>query len=107
LQGLYKHDEREGPGVLPYPDKSQDVGLWHRELLVKICSSIPEAFTMSDHSEFEYTPEDHKILLKMDEKEDNESVKSDIVRAPPSVFDYDADSTNRIQSSFSRESSSL
>ncbi|XP_064638742.1 ankyrin repeat and MYND domain-containing protein 1-like isoform X2 [Lineus longissimus] len=108
FEGLYKDDEREGPGVLTYQDNSQDVGLWHREGLVRICSSLPGAFTMGDHSEFEYNPEDHKQFIKVNDEECNKgSLQNDIVKAPPAVFDYDPDATNRVLSSFSREASSL
>ena len=56
LQGLYKDNEREGPGTLIYPDKHQDVGLWRRESLVRLCNSVPGMFTLKDHPEFDYDP---------------------------------------------------
>ncbi|XP_074657682.1 ankyrin repeat and MYND domain-containing protein 1-like isoform X2 [Tubulanus polymorphus] len=66
FEGLYRADEREGPGVLTYTDGKQDVGLWHRERLLKICTPIEGAFTMSDHAEFEYNPAHHVEYIKPD-----------------------------------------
>lgn len=56
LQGLYKDDEREGPGTLIYPNKLQDVGLWHRETLIRLCNVVEGMFTLKDHPEFDYDP---------------------------------------------------
>jgi len=52
FQGMYREGERYGPGVMTYPDGRQDVGLWHRERLVRLLSA-PEvpAFTLSSFSE--------------------------------------------------------
>lgn len=39
-QGLYKDGERFGPGITTYTDGTCDVGLWCRERLIKLCSSV-------------------------------------------------------------------
>uniref|UniRef100_A0A8C4RSB3 MYND-type domain-containing protein n=1 Tax=Erpetoichthys calabaricus TaxID=27687 RepID=A0A8C4RSB3_ERPCA len=52
FQGLYKSDERFGPGIMTYVDGQQDVGLWHRNLLVKLCSSMAGAFKLCDIPEY-------------------------------------------------------
>jgi len=72
FKGLYKEDERAGPGVMTYVNGSQDVGIWHGEKLVKICSPIRDAFTMSKHTDFDYNPSEHVCYL-----EDNEASSKD------------------------------
>lgn len=39
-QGLYRDGERFGPGVATYVDGTCDVGLWYRERLIKLCTSV-------------------------------------------------------------------
>ena len=61
---------------MTYADGSQDVGLWHGEKLVKICSAIPEAFTMKKHPEFDYNPNEHMLYIS-DDFEENENIKQE------------------------------
>ena len=88
LQGLYKEDEREGPGVLTNADKTQDVGLWHRENLVKLCSGVSDAFTMKEHKEFDYNVEENKMYIRPVYNSNRMDVVDPIVK-PPEQFDYE------------------
>lgn len=85
-QGLYKDDERLGPGVMTYGDNTQDIGLWHKEKLVKICTPISGAFTIHDHKEFVFSPEEHTLYINMNEEDrkpgSREKMKS------TDIFDY-------------------
>jgi hypothetical protein len=40
LKGLYKKDNRYGPGILKYPDNSEDIGFWNGDKLVRLLVSI-------------------------------------------------------------------
>nr|XP_054535630.1 ankyrin repeat and MYND domain-containing protein 1 isoform X27 [Pan troglodytes] len=70
FQGLYKADQRFGPGVETYPDGSQDVGLWFREQLIKLCTQIPSGFSLLRYPEFSsfITHSPARISLSEEEK---------------------------------------
>ncbi|XP_062566386.1 ankyrin repeat and MYND domain-containing protein 1-like, partial [Saccostrea cucullata] len=69
FEGLYRDDERMGPGVMTYADNTQDIGLWLKEKLVKICTPISNAFTIQNHKQFVFSPEEHVLYINMNEEE--------------------------------------
>ncbi|XP_041862216.1 ankyrin repeat and MYND domain-containing protein 1 isoform X2 [Melanotaenia boesemani] len=52
FQGLYHFDQRFGPGVLTHPDGRQDVGLWLKEHLLRLCTSVEEDFSLNNFPEY-------------------------------------------------------
>ncbi|KAL6469436.1 hypothetical protein MHYP_G00229600 [Metynnis hypsauchen] len=48
FEGLYHADERFGPGVVTYGDGRQDVGIWYRQWLLRLCTRVEGAFTLKD-----------------------------------------------------------
>ena len=41
---MYRHDVRDGEGVLTYPSGRQDVGVWKGTKLIQVRFAISEAF---------------------------------------------------------------
>ncbi|XP_051695299.1 ankyrin repeat and MYND domain-containing protein 1 isoform X4 [Oryctolagus cuniculus] len=68
FQGLYRADERFGPGVETYPDGSQDVGLWFREHLIKLCTEAPRGFSLLSHPELACFSEQSRARLSPSEE---------------------------------------
>ena len=52
LQGIYRGDERDGPGIMTYIDSEGDVGLWCGERLIKLCSVMDSAFLFQHYSNY-------------------------------------------------------
>lgn len=96
---MYKEDEREGPGVVTYSDGTQDVGLWHGEKLVKICSAIPEAFAMKDHKEFEFDPNEHLQYLEYDGPSGKEAFEN-LLKEPDLLFAPENQITEKVSDIF-------
>uniref|UniRef100_A0A8C9M3P7 Ankyrin repeat and MYND domain containing 1 n=1 Tax=Panthera tigris altaica TaxID=74533 RepID=A0A8C9M3P7_PANTA len=71
-RGLYKADQRFGPGVETYPDGRQDVGLWVREHLIKLCTEVPRSFSIHNYPEYSgfLTHSPARLSLSDEEKVD-------------------------------------
>ncbi|XP_011897664.1 PREDICTED: ankyrin repeat and MYND domain-containing protein 1 isoform X12 [Cercocebus atys] len=107
FQGLYKADQRFGPGVETYPDGSQDVGLWFREQLIKLCTQIPSGFSLLSYPEYSgfltYSParislsEEEKTEWGLQEEQDpffyeyKRFLLNDNLMLPPETYVYSTD----------------
>lgn len=100
LQGLYHADERFGPGVMTYPDGRQDVGLWHRERLLRLCTTLESGFSLEDFPEhMRRLPRNHlkqpQLLLDVESsRETDQGLSEDKDRfiLPPDIESYSTDS---------------
>lgn len=45
-------DQRFGPGVLKYPDGREDVGLWLKDQLLRLCTPLEERFSLKNFPEY-------------------------------------------------------
>lgn len=52
-----------------YGDNIQDIGLWYKEKLVKICISISGAFIIYDYKEFVFSFEEYIFYINMNEED--------------------------------------
>lgn len=95
---MYKEDEREGPGVMTYPDGTQDVGLWHGEKLVKICTAISEAFSMKNHTDFDYNPDEHMQYLHQEELTETEVFENRLKE--PDIYTPENNITEKVSDIF-------
>ncbi|XP_042194920.1 ankyrin repeat and MYND domain-containing protein 1 isoform X3 [Callorhinchus milii] len=75
FQGLYKSDERFGPGVLTYPNGHQDVGLWYRDHLIKLCTALPRKFTMKNHPYYHPIIKKNTLVINPSEEEKHSQKK--------------------------------
>nr|XP_036865502.1 ankyrin repeat and MYND domain-containing protein 1 isoform X3 [Manis javanica] len=108
FQGLYKADRRFGPGIETYPDGSQDVGLWFREHLIKLCTEVPGSFSMSNFPEFSgflmrcpariSLSDEEKMEWDLHEEQDpffydyKRFLLNDDLTLPPEIYVYSTDS---------------
>ena len=72
---------------MTYQDGSQDVGLWHGEKIIKLCTEIPKSFTINDHPEFNYKPADNCNYITLEE-ENHSLAPVENVMYPPEALDY-------------------
>ncbi|XP_047402141.1 ankyrin repeat and MYND domain-containing protein 1 isoform X2 [Sciurus carolinensis] len=120
FQGLYTMDERFGPGVETYPDGSQDVGLWFRDQLIKLCTEVPSSFSLLNFPEFSIFLLRPRERIRLSEEEEVEwgppegqdpffyeykrFLLNDDLRLPPETHVYSTDSRHLpLTASFRRE----
>nr|XP_035162151.2 ankyrin repeat and MYND domain-containing protein 1 isoform X6 [Callithrix jacchus] len=120
FQGLYKADQRFGPGVETYPDGSQDVGLWFRGHLIKLCTQSPGGFSLLGYPEFSSVLSHSPARISLSDEEETEwgpqegqdpfsyeykrLLLHDDLTLPPEMYVYSTDSEHLPgTSSFRRE----
>ena len=86
MQGLYRNDERFGPGMLTYTTGEQDIGLWHREKLVRLCAEAEDAFHVEDVWE-DMKDEIPEVYLTVPTPQNRMDIIQDILQ-PPNQFQY-------------------
>ncbi|XP_059741265.1 ankyrin repeat and MYND domain-containing protein 1 isoform X3 [Bos taurus] len=110
FQGLYKADERFGPGVETYRDGSQDVGLWFHNHLLKLCVEIPDSLSIHSYPEFSgfltHTPatvtlaDEEKMGWGLEEGQDpffydyKRFLLNDDLTLPPEIYIYSTDNSH-------------
>ncbi|XP_076770850.1 ankyrin repeat and MYND domain-containing protein 1 isoform X4 [Arvicanthis niloticus] len=110
FQGLYKDDQRYGPGIETYPDGSQDVGLWFREYLLKLCTRVPGSFSLLNYPEFMAfltssrqrisLSDEEKVDLDLSEEQDpffydyKQYLLNDDLKLPPEMHVYSTDNSH-------------
>ncbi|XP_066201808.1 ankyrin repeat and MYND domain-containing protein 1 isoform X2 [Saccopteryx leptura] len=111
FQGLYKADTRFGPGIETHHDGSQDVGLWFREHLVKLCTETPGGFSIRSRPEFagflahspartRLSEEEEAMRWDLHEEQDpffydyKRLLLNDDLTLPPDVYIYSTDNTH-------------
>ena len=72
---------------MTYPDGRQDVGLWHRDNLARLSSHVKGAFTMKDHPEFDYFPDEHQLYIVPDTITNRHDIINKVIN-PPEQFNY-------------------
>ncbi|KAM6178471.1 ankyrin repeat and MYND domain-containing protein 1 [Rhynchocyon petersi] len=109
FQGLYKADQRFGPGVETYLDGSQDVGLWFREHLIKLCWQTPGSFSLLSYPQLAQFStntltrpilSDEKVGWDLDEAQDpffyeyKQLLLNDDLTLPPDIHFYSTDNSH-------------
>ena len=94
IQGVYRRDERDGPGVLTYSNNEQDVGLWCGERLIKLCSVMDSAFLFQHYSNYNVNAGDN---LSGKVKRAN-TAKESVRNSTPSLQDFEGIDNSKLLS---------
>ena len=94
LQGIYRGDERDGPGIMTYIDSEGDVGLWCGERLIKLCSVMDSAFLFQHYSNYNVNAGNN---LSGRVRRAN-TAKQNIRNRSPSLQDFEGVEDSKLQS---------
>ena len=76
--------------------------MWHREKLIKLCLDVPEAFSMLDHHQFYFVPNEESKMIHTPRINNQVGVINPIIN-PPELYNYspETDMGDRPSSVFS------
>uniref|UniRef100_A0A8C2Z933 Uncharacterized protein n=1 Tax=Cyclopterus lumpus TaxID=8103 RepID=A0A8C2Z933_CYCLU len=96
-RGLYHTDQRFGPGVVGHPDGREDVGLWHGERLLRLCTSLEEGFSLKNFPEYAAymdpatLPKTDRLIPHPPQVDTDRDLLSDDFILPPGMESYSTD----------------
>lgn len=74
---------------MTYPNGCQDVGLWFRERIVKLCFPVENAFTLRNCKEYEDCIDENRKCVPLEGIHCRHDLIGAILGYTPELFDYD------------------